>query len=166
MINSIGGLGAYDYIKTASSRDLKEEKTSFGQVLDSVTIVNNSGKEEVFGITIEQKQYLKEKYDSLQLKIGDKNTQEFMDDLKQMGIITEKEAKCGEYEPSWIAENNVIIVGSNNTHAEDMDIRKSFHLYAMLQKGEAQKNAQFSSFFLNQSTIYEKLGNMMDYIFS
>lgn len=83
MINSLGGLGSCNPFKTVFSNNLKNEKSFFGQVLDSVTFVNDSGQEERYGINAEQKQYLKEKYGSLELKIGDKKTLAFMNDLKK-----------------------------------------------------------------------------------
>ena len=44
MINSLGGLGSCNPFKTVFSNNLKNEKSFFGQVLDSVTFVNDSGQ--------------------------------------------------------------------------------------------------------------------------
>ena len=167
MINSLGGLGSCNPFKTVFSNNLKNEKSFFGQVLDSVTFVNDSRQEERYGINAEQKQYLKEKYGSLELKIGDKKTLAFMNDLKKMGVITDEEAKCGEYMPVWVAsKENTVTSWFNSPNTDDMDIRSSFHIYAILQRGEANKYPELSDFFMKQSSVYEKLDNVMDYIFS
>ena len=39
MINSLGGLGSCNPFKTVFSNNLKNEKSFFGQVLDSVTFL-------------------------------------------------------------------------------------------------------------------------------
>lgn len=83
-----------------------------------------------------------------------------------MGVITDEEAKCGEYMPVWVAsKENTVTSWFNSPNPDDMDIRSSFHIYAILQRGEANKYPELSDFFMKQSSVYEKLDNVMDYIF-
>lgn len=168
MIHSINALGINN---TRSIYQSKGEKNTINptQSFDLVSLVKNNDLGKRYGISDEQRNELKQKYASSNLKIGENTTKEFMEELKKMGIITAEESEFGSYYPSYIddVEVNVINGISSNKEYNSCDIRESFHAFSLLQKGEIGKaNGEKSkNYFEKASATYEKLANIMDYIF-
>lgn len=171
MINNISGLGYFDPFRSQANVK-KEQKTDFMKSLDS--IITDSSEKDRYGITAEQKKLLNDKYGSCELTIGSKDTEAFMEELNQLGVITENDMRLTTSFPEWCVPDKYqelevwVSEETDNAYLNNMDIRNSFHTYSMLQKKVAQETSYdcVKDFFTNTSNTYDKLANIMDYIFS
>lgn len=167
MIFSIGGGNGFG-LWNDKYVNQKGRTTDFRRLMDTVRIDDDSEGNGRYGISPEEKEALKQKYGSCELKVGDSSTEKLMEELKGLGVITEEESKCGTYLPSWPCRIGAYTTDAEWDELEGADTRKSFRVYAMLQKKEAENATtdNVRDFFTNAAGEYEKLANIMDYIFS
>lgn len=169
MINSVGGFGTI-HLSNQKAVGRKGTEAGFKQVLDTASIAGDEDMDGRYGITPEQKKELRDKYGNVDLQIGSDNTHRFFEELQHMGAITEAEARYGDFEPEWPCPpdgcHSATPADIIKSDLHDADIRSSFRSYGMLQRLEAKKTSGTTAeMFNNASDVYEKLANIMDYIF-
>lgn len=167
MIHSIGVLGTVKPL-TQKSVQRRSGEGDFKQILDTVSITSDEVDEGRYGITPEQKKVLRDKYKNTELVIGSDDTRKFLEEMKNLGVITEQEIQYGEYLPVWRDRSTEIdSIVPETSMLENADIRNTFHSFAILQRGEAKEvSGKAAEMFINASEAYEKLANIMDYIFN
>lgn len=155
MINSINGFGGYNSYKPRSI-------CSKGNTIFSYLMENQ------FGITNDQKEQLKQKYGASHLDLTGDKTKQLMEELKKLGVITGDDVEAYA-RPEWVDDDKTVrIMPINSADIYSDSIQKTFRLLSDLQLKEAAKvsGEERSQFFKDRSVMYEKLANIMDYIFA